>query len=49
MEDRRDAVSELMNHVLLENMLKVLDPEEKSLIHMRYYEDMTQSQIAAKM
>ena len=48
-EDRRDAVSELMNHVLLENMLKVLDPEEKSLIHMRYYEDKTQSQIAAKM
>ena len=48
-EDRRDAVSELMNHVLLENMLKVLDPEEKSLIHMRYYEEMTQSQIAAKM
>ena len=48
-EDRRDAVSELMNHVLLETMLKVLDPEEKSLIHMRYYEEMTQSQIAAKM
>ena len=48
-EDRRDAVSELMNHVLLENMRKVLDPEEKSLIHMRYYEEMTQSQIAAKM
>ena len=48
-EDRRDAVSELMNHVLLENVLKVLDPEEKSLIHMRYYEEMTQSQIAAKM
>ena len=48
-EDRRDAVSELMNHVLLENMLKVLDPEEKILIHMRYYEEMTQSQIAAKM
>ena len=48
-EDRRDAVSELMNHVVLENMLKVLDPEEKSLIHMRYYEEMTQSQIAAKM
>lgn len=48
-EDGRDAVSELMNHVLLEDMLKVLDPEEKSLIHMRYYEEMTQSQIAAKM
>ena len=48
-EDRRDAVSELMNHVLLEDMLKVLDPEEKSLIYMRYYEEMTQSQIAAKM
>lgn len=48
-EDGRDAVSELMNHVLLEDMLKVLDPEEKSLIYMRYYEEMTQSQIAAKM
>ena len=48
-EDGRDAVSELMNHVLLEDMLKVLNPEEKSLIHMRYYEEMTQSQIAAKM
>ena len=48
-EDGQDAVSELMNHVLLEDMLKVLDPEEKSLIYMRYYEEMTQSQIAAKM
>lgn len=48
-EDGRDAVSELMNHVLLEDMLKVLDPEEKNLIHMRYYEEMTQSQIAEKM
>ena len=48
-EDGRDAVSELMNHVLLEDMLQALDPEEKNLIHMRYYEEMTQSQIAEKM
>lgn len=47
-EDQKNAVEELVNHVLLESMVSQLDPEEKQLIQMRYYEDMTQSQIAEK-
>ena len=48
-EDQKNAVEELVNHVLLESMVSQLDPEEKQLIQMRYYEDMTQSQIAEKL
>ncbi len=48
-EDQKDAVSELVNHVMLEDMLSRLEPEEKNLIQMRYYEEMTQAQIAEKL
>ena len=48
-EDGKNAVEELVNHVFLENMVSQLESEEKQLIQMRYYEDMTQSQIAEKL
>lgn len=48
-EDKKDAVNELVNHVFLENMIEQLDPEEKKLIQMRYFEELTQVQIAEKM
>lgn len=48
-EDQKNAVEELVNHVLLESMVSQLEPEERQLIQMRYYEDMTQSQIAEKL
>lgn len=41
-----DLCEEVMNHMLLEGMLKCLEEKEKHLIYLRYYEDKTQTQIA---
>lgn len=40
---------ELVNHLLLEQLLGELNEEEKELIQLRYFKEMTQSQIAAKL
>ena len=48
-EDKKDSVSELVNHVFLCSMLEQLEPEERELIQMRYYDEMTQQQIAEKL
>lgn len=48
-EDKKDAVGELMNHMFLSSVLEQLDPDERQLIQMRYFEDMTQQQIAGKL
>lgn len=37
---------ELMNHMLLEQLLKELEDTERKLIKMRYFENMTQVQVA---
>ena len=39
----------LFNHILLEDVIKKLGDVEKKLINYRYYQDMTQTQIAEKM
>ena len=39
----------LLNRILLEEMLGSLEPEERQLIYRRYFQDMTQTQIAEKM
>ena len=49
MEDKKDSVNELVNHVFLCSMLEQLEPEERELICMRYFEEMTQQQIAERM
>ena len=36
----------LLNRLLLEEMLGSLEPEERRLIYMRYFQDMTQTEIA---
>lgn len=36
----------LLNRLLLEEMLGSLEPEERRLIYMRYFQDMTQVEIA---
>ena len=48
-EDKKDSVNELVNHILLESMMKQLEAEEKQLIQMRYYEEMTQTQVAKEL
>ncbi len=40
---------ELLNHLLLEQLLKELDEKEKELIELRYFKDMTQVQVAAEL
>lgn len=44
-----DSYEEVMNRLLLEEMLKTLKPKERQLIYMRYYQDKTQTQIAAEL
>ena len=48
-EDKKDSVNELVNHVFLCSMLEQLEPEERELIRMRYFEEMTQQQIAERL
>ncbi len=40
---------ELVNHLLLEQLLAELDEDEKELIDLRYFKEMTQSQIALRL
>ena len=40
---------ELVNHLLLEQLLGELNEKEKELIELRYFKDMTQVQVAAKL
>lgn len=40
---------ELVNHLLLEQLLSELDEQEKELIDLRYFKEMTQAQIAKQL
>jgi len=45
-----DAEKEkVINHVLLEQLLGTLEEKERRLITLRYYEDKTQTQVAAEL
>ena len=45
-----DAEKEkVINHVLLEQLLGSLEEKERRLITLRYYEDKTQTQVAAEL
>lgn len=43
-----DPCEDVMNRMILEDMLDSLDEKERQLIHMRYYLDKTQTEIAAE-
>ena len=45
----RDESESVLNHLLLEHLLEELESRERRLIEMRYFQDMTQSQVAEKM
>lgn len=42
----QDGQEALLNHMLLEQLLRELDEEARSLIRMRYFEEKTQTQVA---
>ena len=45
-ENRQEAV---LNRIFLEEMLESLEPGERQLIFMRYFQEMTQTEIAGKL
>ncbi len=45
--DGQDRHEDLLNHMLLNQLLGSLAPDERRLIRMRYFEEMTQVQVAA--
>lgn len=44
-----DPCEDVMNRMLLEQMMRGLDEKEKQIIHMRYFLDKTQTQIAEEL
>ena len=38
-----------MNKIFLEEMLQTLKPKERQLIYMRYFRDMTQTEVAGEL
>lgn len=45
-ENPQDAV---LNKILLEGLLKELEPKERRLIYLRYFQDMTQMETASRL
>lgn len=48
-EDGGNAMNEAVNRVILKELLGTLEPKERQLIVLRYFKDMTQSQVAKLM
>lgn len=49
LEEEKDAGEELLNHMLLNTLLGTLEEKERKLLRLRYFEDMTQVQVAEQM
>ncbi|MCD7882788.1 MAG: SigB/SigF/SigG family RNA polymerase sigma factor [Lachnospiraceae bacterium] len=47
--DGRDHNEEALNKILLAQLLEQLEPDEQNLIRMRYFDDMTQVQVASRL
>jgi RNA polymerase sporulation-specific sigma factor len=47
--EKRDDHEVLLNHLLLEQLLKTLNEKEKMLIILRYYQDKTQMQVSKEL
>lgn len=45
-ENQQDV---LLNKIFLEEMLRTLEPKERQLIYMRYFRDMTQTEVAGEL
>ncbi|PXV85981.1 RNA polymerase sporulation-specific sigma factor [Lachnotalea glycerini] len=46
LEEKNDEQEKLLDHMLLEQLLEILDEKEKKLIILRYYQDKTQMEVA---
>lgn len=47
--DRQDHAEELLNRMLLAQLIQMLEKEEQEIIRLRYFEDQTQMQVAARL
>jgi RNA polymerase sporulation-specific sigma factor len=47
--DEKNPQERLLNEIFLEEILDTLEEKERDLIQMRYYENMTQTQVAEKI
>ncbi|MCD8012555.1 MAG: SigB/SigF/SigG family RNA polymerase sigma factor [Lachnospiraceae bacterium] len=47
--DEKDRNEEMLNRMLLLELLQLLEPDERQMIRMRYFDDMTQVQVAAAL
>lgn len=47
--EKKDENEILINHILIEQLLAVLNDEERKLITLRYYKDKTQVQVAKEL
>lgn len=47
--EKEDRQERLLNRIFLEEILGKLKPQERRLIYMRYFQDMTQTEIARRM
>jgi len=49
MADMQDENETIINHIMIEDMMKQLSEDERKVIHLRYYENKTQTEIAKLM
>lgn len=49
LQERGNAQEKVLDRLLLEEILQYLEPVERRLIYMRYFQDMTQSQVAGQL
>lgn len=49
LEDKEDKTEHLLNQMLLDSAMEYLNEQEKRLLQMRYYQNMTQSAIASEL
>ncbi len=48
-QDNRNEKEELLNHMVLEQLLSQLDATEREIILLRYMENLTQTEVAARL
>ena len=49
LQEKENGQDAALNRIFLDEILKTLDARERQLIYMRYFKDMTQTEIAAEM
>ena len=48
-KEEKDASEELLDHMLLNSLLGTLEEKERDLLRLRYFEDLTQVQVAKQL